>query len=150
VAENFSDAGPRMAFALKRNSAIPLWCEVLELVRKHPSHLNLDFVHITDEEADLLVARERQQRARAEERERLPVRRYLNGCGERLAGDVAADPLHSVFDPQENVATHGRIEFESMSGFAAASSKSTVRGWMDGMPFSLYSVSWGAVTRYRM
>jgi len=55
--------------------------EVLELIGKHPPHFHLHPVYIAHQETDLPVARQRQQRAIAEERERLPVRDHLDGCG---------------------------------------------------------------------
>ncbi len=93
---------------------------MLELIGKHASHFHLHLVYIAHQEADFFVARERQQRAIAEKGERLAVWDYLDGGGVGLARDIAAGALHAVLDPQENVAAHGRIEFEPVRGFGAA------------------------------
>ena len=88
--------------------------DVLELVGEQARDLDLDVIDVADEEADLPIARQREQRALAEEGQRLRVGFDLHGRDVGLARQVAADALHALLDRDVQVAADRGAELEAV------------------------------------
>src|SRR5262249_17756553 len=88
--------------------------KVLELVRQHAPDLDLNFVHVADEEADVLIARHRQQRALSQERQRLRIRFDACCANVGLSGKITTNAFYAVCDRDENVSSDRSQEFEGM------------------------------------